>query len=119
MKKEIFNQLKRELLIIAIMFVLVFIAFKISFASESFFVVLQTVVAVFWLIFLPGYALTFHWMGKLKFYERFIIGIAVSTAIIGLLSYYFGLIGLNIKYHIVLLPLILIIIGITGGIRKS
>jgi uncharacterized membrane protein len=100
------------------MFVLVLIAFKILFASESFSVVLRTVAAVFWLIFLPGYAITFYWIEKLKFYERFIIGIAISTAIIGLLSYYIGLMGLNIKYHAVLLPLVLIIIGIAAAIRK-
>ena len=118
MKKELFEQLKRELVIIAIMFVLILTAFKIIFVSESFFVVSRTVLAIFWLIFLPGYALTFYWIEKLKLYERLIIGIAISTAIMGLLSYYLGLLGLHIKFHSLLLPIILIFVGIMINLKE-
>ena len=106
MQKEVFEHIKKELTVILIMFVIILIATKIIFKSENFFIVLRTVVAIFWLIFIPGYAITFHWREKLKLYERFIIGIAISTALIGLLSYYLGLIGLHIKFHIIVLPLV-------------
>ena len=50
--------------------------------------------------------------------ERFIIGISLAAGIIGVLSYYIGLIGLNIKYHAVLLPLAIIIAGFIATISK-
>lgn len=112
MKKETFDLLKKELLIIGLLFIVVFIAFKIIFLQESFFVVLRTVFAIFWLFVLPGYFVMFYWKEELKLFERLIIGIAVGTAVIGLSSYYIGLLGLHIKYHTVVLPIVLITLGL-------
>lgn len=119
MKKEVFDQLKKEFAIIGVMFVVLLVAFKIIFLSESFFVVFRTLVAIFWLIFIPGFMIMFYWNDKLKFYERFIIGIGVGTAVIGLLSYYLGIIGFSIKFHVILLPLILILFGFFISFRKK
>lgn len=118
MKKETFEQLKKELLIIGVIFAVTFIAFKIIFLSENFLVVLRTVFAIFWLLVLPGYFIMFYWKEELQFFERLIIGVAVGTAITGLLSYYIGLLGLHIKYHTFLLPIILIVIGVVLNWRK-
>ncbi len=103
----------------AIIFALIVIAFKIIFVSESFLVVLRTVMSIFWLILLPGFSITFCWREKLEFYERLIIGIAISTSLIGLLSYHLGLIGLHIKFHTLFLPLVLIITGIIMAFKKG
>ncbi|MBI2658934.1 hypothetical protein HYX05_02410 [Candidatus Woesearchaeota archaeon] len=51
--------------------------------------------------------------------ERFVIGIALSAGITGIFSYYLGLIGLNIKYHAVLLPSVIIIAGFIILIKKA
>ncbi|MBI2653409.1 hypothetical protein HYX02_01220 [Candidatus Woesearchaeota archaeon] len=118
MKKETFDLLKNELLIIGLIFVVTFIAFKIIFLTENFFVVLRTVLAIFWLLVLPGYFIMFYWKEQLKFFERLIIGVAVGTAIIGLTSYYIGLLGLHIKYHTVLLPIGLILVGILSNRKR-
>ena len=118
MKKEVFEDMKKELMYIGLLFIIALVVFKIAFFKEEVTVLLRTVLSLFWLFVLPGYFILLYWKEKLGFVERFIVGIMVSAAIIGITSYYIGLIGLNIKYHIILLPLILIIIGIAAAIRK-
>jgi len=38
---------------------------------------------------------------------------------VGISSYYLGLIGLNIKYHAIILPLVLILVGIGANLRNN
>ena len=118
MKKEVFETIKKEMKYTGILFLLSVIIFKIAFYNENFIILLRNVLALFWLFVLPGYFIMLYWNEKLEFVERFIAGIALSAAIIGILSYYIGLIGLNIKYHIFVLPLALILIGIAINLRK-
>ena len=118
MKKEVFELVKKELRYIGILFLLVLIIFKIAFFKEDIFVLFRNVLSLFWLFALPGYFIMLYWEKELGFTERFVIGIAISAAIIGIFSYYLGLIGLNIKYHAIILPLILILIGVIINFRK-
>ena len=55
---------------------------------------------------------------KIDFIERFIIGIALAAGMIGIISYYVGLMGLNVKYHAIVLPLFLILIGLIFNLRR-
>ena len=119
MKKEVFEIIKKELKYMGILFLLVLIIFKIAFYKENLVVLFRNVLSLFWLFVLPGYFIMLYWKEKIGFLERFIIGIALSAAIIGIFSYYLGLIGLNIKYHTILLPLVLILIGIIINLRES
>ena len=119
MKKEIFELVKKELQYIGILFLLVLIVFKIAFFKENFIVLFRSVLSLFWLFALPGYFIMLYWKEHLGFTERFVIGIAISAAIIGIFSYYLGLIGLNIKFHHILLPILLIIIGIFFNLSKK
>ena len=112
LKKEVFNLLMKELKYIGALFLLALIIFKMAFYKENLIILFRNVLSLFWLFVLPGYFIMIYWNEKLEFAERFIIGIILSAAIIGILSYYIGLIGLNIKYHAVVLPLILISISI-------
>jgi len=54
---------------------------------------------------------------KLSLGERVLIGSVVSASILGITSYYLGLIGLNVNTHW-FLPIILIAYGIYAG-RKQ
>jgi len=118
LKKEVFEDMKKELMYIGLLFIIALVVFKITFFKEEVTVLLRTVLSLFWLFVLPGYFILLYWKEKLGFMERFIVGIMVSAAIIGIASYYIGLMGMNIKYHTALLPLVLIIIGIVAAIRK-
>lgn len=117
LKREIFDL--KELKYLGILFLLALIAFKIAFFRENSIVLLRSVVAIFWLFVIPGYFIMLYWKNKLDFVERAVIGIGVSAAIIGILSYYISLAGLNLRFHAILLPLIIIFIGVIINLRKS
>ena len=118
MKKELFETIKKEFQYIALLFLIVLIIFKIAFYKENFIVLFRYVLSLFWLYVLPGYFIILYWKDKLRFTERFVIGSVFAAVIIGIASYYFGLLGLNIKYHTIILPLILILVGIAINLRK-
>ena len=109
MNKELTDKIKRESLNILILVAVGVVLFKIVFYKENLMVVLRTVTAFFWLFVIPGFYLMYYWHEKLDFLERFLIGMALSGSIIGIASYYISLLGLNIKYHIILLPLVCLI----------
>lgn len=119
MSKEVFNLIKEESKYIGILFIIGLIILKIVYFKESLFVILKIVASLFWLFVIPGYFAMLYWREKLEFAERFVIGVLASAAIIGIFSYYIGLIGLNIKYHAFILPPLIIIIGFWAAIKKK
>ncbi len=119
MKKEVFNLIKKEFQYIGILFLLSLVIFKIAFFKENFIVLLRNVLSLFWLFVLPGYSIMLYWREKINFLERIVVGIALSAATIGIFSYYIGLLGLNIKFHTVLLPLVLILVGLYLVLKKK
>ena len=104
---------------IGLLFLVALIIFKIIFFKENLLVLLGFVASLFWLFVLPGYVIMIYWREKLEFMERFVIGVALAAAIIAIFSYYLGLIGINIKYHGIIMPLALIIIGAVTNLRKQ
>ena len=119
MKKEIYDLIKKELKYIGALALLALILFKIAFFKEDLLVLLRTVLSLFWLFALPGYFMMLYWKEKLEFIERFIIGTALAAGIVGIFSYYLGLVGLNVKYHTVLLPLIIILLGFAAAWKRN
>ena len=119
MNREVFNSIKEESKYIGILFVIGLVIFKIVYFKESPAVLLKIVASLFWLFVIPGYFSVLYWKEKLEFTERFVIGMMVSAAIIGIFSYYIGLIGLNIKYHIFVLPVLIVIAGLAAAIGKK
>jgi hypothetical protein len=83
----------------------VLIIFKLIYLKEDITIILKTVLSIFWIFILPGFYIMYYWHEKLGFGERLVIGVGLSAAITGISSYYLGLIGLNIKYHTIMLPL--------------
>jgi len=97
----------QELKKLGILFVLIFIIFVVLFRKENFLVTLRTVLAIFYIFIIPGYFITLNM--KLDFAERIVIGCAISAAIIGIVSYFLGLMGINLLYMFIFYPLIIII----------
>ena len=117
--KERIDKINKELVYLLIAFLISIVIFKAVFYKESFLNVLKMVASLFWLFLLPGYSIMLYWDEKLDFLERLIVGIALGIALVGTLSYYIGLIGLNIKFHAIILPLLLILIGVVLSLRKK
>ena len=119
MNKEAFNSIKEESKYIGILFVIWLAIFKIIYFKESIAVLLKIVASLFWLFVIPGYFAMLYWREKLEFAERFVIGVLISAGVIGIFSYYAGLMGLNIKYHAFVLPPAIIIIGFAAAMKKK
>lgn len=112
MDKELMQKMKNEGLWLLVLLVLSIIAFKIVFYKESFLVVVRVALSILWLFVLPGFIIMYYWHDKLEFAERVIVAVALSIALVAIPSYYLGLLGLNIKYTGIIIPLVIIIIGI-------
>lgn len=117
MKREIFNL--RDLQYLGILFILALIAFKIAFFKEDNAILLRNVLSLFWLFVLPGYFIMLYWKEKIGFVERFFIGTLLSAAIIGISSYYIGIAGLNLRFHAIILPLIIIFAGVMINLKQQ
>ena len=119
MNKEAFKSVKEESKYIVMLFLVALIIFKIVYFKENIIVLLKITASLFWLFAIPGYFAMLYWREKLEFAERFVIGVLVSAAIIGIFSYYFGLIGLGMRYRAFVLPPVIIIIGIIAAMKKK
>jgi len=100
------DKLKQELAFLIILVVISIILFKVLFYKETLIIILRTILSIFWLFILPGYAIMFYWNSELIFLERLIIGAVAGIAIIGVVGYNLGLLGLSIIYSAILLPLV-------------
>src|SRR3989344_5435201 len=94
----------KEVKAILASFVILAILLKIVFYKETTIIVLKTVATISWLFVLPGYFISKIWQQDLNFTERLIICIPISAAIIGISSYYLGLLGLNLRIQSFILP---------------
>lgn len=104
------QEIKQELKWLALGYIALSIIFYIAFKNSSTGQILRTAAALYWMFVLPGYALSL--CSKQGFVERFIIGVSVQAGVIGLASYYAGLLGWHVASHGIVLPIFSIIIGI-------
>jgi len=110
--KSLLSILKKDFLYLLISYFVVIIIFKIGFYKESLFSLARVLFSFYWLFIIPGIFMTYTFSNKLRFIERFFIGFGIGAAMVGLLSYYLGLLGLHIKYHGILLPFLFLTIAI-------
>lgn len=117
MKVIALNEIKK----LGIIVVILLVTLKIIFIESSIVTTTLTGIGYLWTMILPGYAIMYYWRGKISFGERVLIGSVLGMAILGITSYYIGLIGINIKYHAIIIPLIVFITAfiINGKIRKN
>jgi len=118
LKKEVFDDIIKESRYMGILLLLALVIFKIAFYKENFVGLLRIVLSIFWLFVLPGYFIMLYWKEKLGFIERIVVGILIAAAIMGISSYYISLAGLNLKFHAILLPLLMIFTGVVINLRK-
>ena len=119
MNKELMEKIRREFSYIGLLLIITVVLFKILFYRGNFLSILRTSVSFFWMFIVPGFSLIYCWHEKLEFIERFIAGVALSAALVGISSYYLGLIGLHIKYHGILLPIIFLVIAMITIWKKE
>ncbi len=111
--------LKKEAISLLLLFAAMFVLLQIVFFKESPLTTIRTVFALFWLFTLPGYAIMLYWQEKLGFIERAIIGTVLGAAIIGVIGYNLGVLGIKMNTQIFLIPLACIAIGAFISYRKK
>ncbi len=95
---------------LVISYVIGIVIFQIAFFMENLLVVIRTVSVMFWIFVIPGFAITYLW--KLNFIERLALSVAISSALMGITSYYLGLAGLHVTISSIVLPLVYLVIGV-------
>lgn len=118
LRLERLESIKDELKMLGLLLVISIVGFQIVFYKEGFLSTLRFVLSLFWIFVLPGFTLMYYWSDKIDFAQRLIAGVAVSAGVIGIASYYIGLLGLDIRYHSVLLPLIMLSVGLFINLRQ-
>ena len=113
------KQLKEELLSLIIAFFVMFVVLKIAFFNEPFFSSLRVAFSFFYVYCLPGYALLFYWHENFSFIERFLAGTVMGIALVGIFSYYLGLLGWNVNNQHIVLPLLFIALGFALSFWKK
>ena len=98
-------------------YVIAVVIFQIVFFMENIFITIRTVSVLFWLFVLPGFGITYLW--KLNFVERFALSVAISSAIMGIFSYYLGLAGVHVELSSVFLPPVFIVMGFLVIFRNN
>jgi hypothetical protein len=110
---------KHELVTLGIAFVVSAIIFQIVFYNESPLTVLRLTGGLFWLFTIPGMAILLQWKERVSAPAMVVMGTILGMAVVGIGSYYLGLIGLNIKYSAVILPIIFVALAITAELAKK
>lgn len=121
-KDKIGEKLVRELAYLAAVFFVCLIMMRLIFSRDSILVIVKLLSALFWMFVLPGYSLTFWCHRNLDFLTRVVVGVGISAALMAVGGYYLGLLGLHVRYHGIVIPVFLILCGISTNIilhRKS
>ncbi|MBS3106482.1 hypothetical protein J4419_02355 [Candidatus Woesearchaeota archaeon] len=98
---------KKELLDWGILLVTLLLILKIAFYKDTLLVIFRTTLSIFWMFLLPGY-LIFR-RKQWPFIEKIILGSLLAGAVLGISSYYLGLLGLNVRWHVWLIPLLVML----------
>lgn len=105
------SNLIREIRSLTIVMVILVIIMKIIFYRDDFISTTRLGLSLFWLFVLPGYAILYYWKDKIIFAERIAVGAVLAAGFMAISSYYLGLAGVHIKYHGIILPVIMLIIA--------
>ena len=103
--KGIMEVLKEDMLRISVAAAVLCVGLMLVFYKESLLVVVRVAFAIIWLFIVPGFAVLYLWYDRLEFTERLIAAVPISAALVGIPSYYLGLLGFPIWYHAFALPI--------------
>lgn len=106
----IIKRITGDIKLLGLSFLVLFLILKIVFFNEPFLGVLASLAALYWILVLPAFGITYL-IEDTDFIERFVISIPLSAALVGIFSYYAGLAGISAKGWTFLIPLLLIAIS--------
>jgi uncharacterized membrane protein len=117
--KHLFNDMKEEWKSCASAAAFLIIALTVAFYKGGISSSVRMAIALIWLFFLPGYFILLRWRESLSFLERIVAGSLMCAGVYGIISYYLGITGVDVKIHAFLLPPIMILAGILMRIEAN
>lgn len=111
--------LVRESASIGIVYLVVLLAFRIVFYRQDFLAVVSVVSGLFYLFVIPGIFIMWNYRQKFDFLERLVFGFALCAGCLGIVSYHMGLLGLHVKYHMLIIPPAIILAAVIFGYWKK
>lgn len=106
------NNLKHDALWIAAGIVIIGILLKALFPLTGIMTIAKLLGGMLWLFVLPGYCIMLPWRHQFELKERVIVGMLAAGGLLAVASYYAGILGLHVRSHSWLFPLVIIIAGI-------
>ncbi len=106
------KEIKDELIRVGILFLIATIILKIIFYKQDLFTIIKTSLSLFWLFVLPGFILMYYWREKFDFITRLIIGTTLGMAVIGVIGYNLGILGINLTIQSIIIPALCIALGL-------
>jgi hypothetical protein len=118
---EFIQVIKKEAIPLAAAFILLDVLLTLGFYRDNILGTLRMSASLLWLFSLPGYAFLLGWHDSLGFFERIVAGTLLGAGTIGILSYYAGIMGLNVNTHALLLAPLLFALGLLWScwVRKK
>lgn len=109
---------KHELKTAGIGFAVAFIILQLVFYKENPLTILKITAGLFWLFTIPGMAILLFWREKIGNAALLVMGTVLGMAVVGIASYYLGIVGLNIKYSGIILPILVTATALTFSLKK-
>ena len=109
---------KQELIALGMAFAAIFIILQAVFYRENAAVVLRLAAGIFWLFTIPGAAILLPWKEKISPAAMAAMGTVLGMAVVGIASYYLGVLGVDIKYSGVILPIIVVVAALAISLKK-
>jgi hypothetical protein len=116
--EEIALKFKQELTTLGIAFAIAYIILQAVFYRESALNVLKLAAGMFWLFTIPGVAILWFWKEKISPAAMAAMGTVLGMAVVGIASYYFGVLGLDLKYSGIILPIIVVGTALAISLKK-
>jgi hypothetical protein len=111
-KKLSTGVLKEEGISLIILLATFTVILQLVFFKEPILNTIRVSLSIFWMFLFGGFMIFYYWFSEFSFVERIVLGIALSSAAVGIAGYYAGLIGIHTSVHGILIPLIETAIGL-------
>jgi len=107
---EKIKKITEDIKLLGLSFAAMFVILKIAFFNEPFLSLLASLAALYWILILPAFGITYL-IEEIDFIERLVISIPLSAALVGIFSYYAGLAGISAKGWTFFIPLLFMAIS--------
>ena len=105
---------KKELKIFALIWIVFVLAMVIAFYKEDLFATFFFTAILTYLFLVPAFVLSMHIKSSTRS-ESILIALIITIGATGILSYLLGLASFHVKYHIYIIPMLLVVVTLLAS----